>query len=335
MKTAALVLAVVCAAAGGCARPPASAQPLGGTTTEAEPGRHVDRRASPASVSEDAGANDEVATIAPVATASAQLVTAPPPVAAGVPFEYTPLETGDTVQATMELGVSLTMTGDGAFEDVAGATELNADSTTRAKIRVRKASATEIDELEVEFSEGRLRTVFAGTTEEQTLNGEAYVVSFAGGTPSAKDRKGQAATEEMLPGLGLLLVPLLELQARMPSATGKRTGPGFTDRIALTRFAGLLKPPDELRVGPLELRLASVSGAAPNESARFDLELPVTFATSDGSARFDLSGTGTLPPRKMRPIELSLSGPVDGALALPDANLRLRGRARLAIRYDF
>jgi hypothetical protein len=78
-----------------------------------------------------------------------------------------------------------------------------------------------------------------------------------------------------------------------------------------------------------------VGGAAPTETATFTLRLPISMAHDLGSGRVDLAGTCTLPARGLRPIDLSLSGPLTGSMNTPLAEARLTGQMRYRARYDF
>jgi hypothetical protein len=316
-----------------CARPP-SAIPLGGKEWVAAE-RHVDRRA-PSGESETETPRAAQKSGSSVATTTS--IAAPPvaPVASTVPLETTlglvPLVAGTTVTLRTKYTVRATLiTG---TEEGGGTQAVEADAAERIVVRVVRADADDVREVELEYVESKATFRLEGTPPEEDSNfGKRYAVVFDGGDGRVSKRSGSLEPGEdraVLFDLATVTGYWPLLKPHLP----RSLAPGFRSKLQSKDVARVFGSPEDVQFEGSELTLR---GRAVGEGAVavFDARLPARFEKDGIALRVDLAGTVNVRASDARPLEVSLRGELAAEQGALGSGASLSGTVAVELSHEY
>ncbi len=299
-----------CLGAVACSALP-SRTPLGGSYVEQASAAAPDRRAATPAQGGAAG-NEEKSAEAERATAKVSVTpvsaaAAPPPSIAKEPgietLHYQALKTGDQVKGEVSLSFDADLTGG----PPGMASKLSIDGRLRVEMKITRASAQSLDELELTVTTLSMHTEFAGRTHDSKQEPpDVYDVTLSGRSPSIRPRNGSKPDDGDRAVLLILVAPLAEFHSHWAASPTLELKPGWSSKVdvKVPAFAG--SGGDTVHVGPLQV---SYSGRdTKTDNVPFDLKLPIQYSADMGKLDFELAGKTTLNAASARPSSLELSG---------------------------
>lgn len=316
---------------------PASRTPLGGrydlppTTKSAD--RSAPKQAQLAPSTRPGNSEPESVPSAPQAKAApattTSIVTSP-----ARALLYRPLKVGDRIEGDVTLGFKADLSGSAPGLPAGG--NLSMDSKLRVALKIVKASALALEQVELTVTTVSIHTELAGRgSDAKSEPPETYEVTL-GPSPSIRGRAGaKPDSEERVLAL-VLVAPLADFHARWAAAPGLELEPGWSKRVPVTLPTFDDAHTDSVRVGPLAVRY---SGSSARDSASgsvpFDLTLPVQYAAELGKLELDLSGQATLGTANGRPTSVELSGPFSAEGGRSAGPLSFSGRVKFAAQLSY
>jgi hypothetical protein len=305
-----------------------SRAPLGGNyaLSASEPAR--DRQAQVS----DAGPSSEPSS--PRQPAPAANVALETPVAdAGLPvpdrdlLRYDPLKTGDQVKGELSVFFSAALEhgGQGVLP---GNGFVTLDTKFRIELKVVRASAQSLDELELKLTPLSLHTDFGGRSSDMPqVSVKTFDITLGGRSPNVRERAGAPLTAEERAMLMLFVTPLTDFHERWSHSPTLELKSGWSSKVPVTVPSFMSTSSDTMHIGPF---VARYSGRDPNsDQVPFQVTLPIEYGTDLGKLSFELSGTARLSADKARPVSIDLSGPVSGG-AGPHGEVSFHGTAKIA-----
>jgi hypothetical protein len=315
-----------------CARPP-SAIPLGGQEWVAAE-RHVDRRAP---TEQPEGETPRSSPIGSAVAATTSVVTDPVvPKGSTVALETTlglvPLAAGTTVTLRTKYTIRATLvTG---IEEGGGTQSVEADAAERIVVRVVRADAEDVHEVDVEYVESKASFRLEGTPSEEDSNfGNRYTVVFDGGEPRVSKRNGSLEPSEdraVLFDLATVTGYWPLLKPHLP----RSLAPGFRAKLQSKEVARVFGSPEDVQFEGSELALR---GRAVGEGAVavFDARLPARFEKDGIALRVDLAGTVNVRASDARPLEVSLRGALGAEQGALGSGASLSGTVAVELSHEY
>jgi len=312
-----------------CATTPSRA-PLGGTYAFVEPSASVAPKpaaTTPAvTANDDAGASEPAPRATPSASAAPSAVAATPPEDTST-LRYDPLRVGERVHDDVELALNAQV--EGVPSDFGGGA-VRIDAKLKIDVKISKASAQELEELEVTFTPLSVHSEFNGQgTDTPQEPPSVYDVIASGSSPKITPRSGKLEKEDRVSML-MFVAPLLEFHRRWAASPTLVPSAGYHASIPVSAPSYMLDANDTTKLGPLTVRY---DGPRAPERTPFALGLPLEVSSDFGKIGLDLQGKAELGPRA-RPVSLELSGPCTGSLG-PGTGLTLRGDSRIHAKLSY
>jgi len=268
----------------------------------------------------------------PVAPASATPpavdVHAVAPLAPADAIHFEPVQVGSLIKGEVTLSTSAEMRGGAA--GMPNNVKLTLDSRLRVEIKVLKASAQSLDEVEVALTTLSVHSEFGGAVSDGKQEPpQTYDITLSGPSPTIRASSGAKVSAEERLKIALFVIPLVEFYDHWARSPTLELKPGWTSKVPLP-FASLLfaTPNNEtMRVGPLTARFTSRTSAS--DDVPFELALPVEYGGNLGQVQFDLSGSAKLNAKSARPTAFDLSGPLNATGGPRGSSMNVSGTARL------
>ncbi|MEI9949156.1 MAG: hypothetical protein WDO74_09280 [Pseudomonadota bacterium] len=310
-----------------------SRAPLGGNYAlpESAPAgdRHAQAEASASARPDTAASEPVTAVAAPSATLAAVHADAVARVAPADALQFEPLQVGSQVKAEVTLSTSAEMRGGppGMLDNG----KLSLDVRLRVEIKVLKASAQSLDEIDLTLTTLSMHSEVGGQgADSKPQPPETYDITLSGPSPTIRARSGAKVDPMERVKIAVLLVPLAEFYAHWARSPTLELKPGWTSKVSLPFAATLFATASNeiMRVGPLSARFTS--RAAGSDELPFELGLPVEYSSDLGKIAFDLSGTAKLNAKSARPSAFDLSGPLSATGGPRGAQLSVAGTAKFS-----
>jgi hypothetical protein len=306
-----------------------SRSPLGGNYTIADPEPAHDHQARQKDVAKAPEPEPAPEVTAP---ALAQVATVPTLVDAGVAastadtLRYEPLKTGDQIKAEMSVFFKAELESGG--QSVLGSGFVGVDAKFKIDLKITRASAQTLDELEMTMTPISLKTEFGGhTSEPPQASAKTFDITLAGHSPNVRERGGDKLSAEERAILMVLVMPLSDFHERWTRSPTLELKAGWSAKAPVSVPSFMSASNDTMHLGPFTARYTgrdSVSDQVP-----FQIALPIQYGAELGKLDFDLTGTARLSAAKARPVSIDLSGPVSGGGG-PHGELNFHGSAKFA-----
>ncbi len=316
-----------------CALAPSRA-PLGGNYAQPTPEvAENPKQKPPDAPATPASDDDETAKTEPPASSASSaspITSASPPSAPSqdtATLRYDPLKAGERVHMAVQLSIDARV--DGMPADM-GAAAMKIDAKAKVDIKIEKASAQALEQLEVTFTPLSMHTEFNGQGSDSSQDPPSvYDVSASGSSPKIVPRSGKLEREDRLTLL-LFLAPLLEFHQHWGPAPTLTPTAGYHASIPLSAPAFMTEASDKTKLGPLVVRF---DGPRTSERTPFELALPLEVSTDFGKFSVALTGSAELGA-KARPISTELAGPCTGNVD-PNGAVSIRGDAKISAKLSY
>lgn len=320
-----------CLAIAACSVSP-SRTPLGGSYTSPTTAPEIDRQAHAKSAvpsHEDAGSAPEALPVAALVAPSPSLAGGHTPAKApdADTLRYEPLKTGDRIKANVSLSFSLDMQG--GPPGMGPNAKLSQDMSQRVELKIIKASAQSLDELEVTLALVSMHSEFAGHgTDQKDEPAKTFDVTLSGRSPSLRARDGSKVRSEERAIVTALIVPIVEFHAHWSRSASLELKPGYAVRVPISVASLFDTGNDKIQIGPFT---ASYAGRdAGSDQVPFAVTLPIKYHTDAGQLDFDLSGTAKVNASQGRPTGIDLSGAIDAHGGPSGQEISMRGTTKLS-----
>ncbi len=315
-----------------------SQTPLGGNYAipESKPAgdRHAPAEASASARPEAAAAPPIAAVAVASATPAAVDASAVARVASAATVQFEPLQVGSQIKAEVTLSTSAQMRG--GAPGVLDNGKLSLDVRLRIEIKVLKATAQSLDEIDLTLTTLSMHSEVGGQGADSKLEPpETYDIILSGPSPTIRAHSGAKLDPMERVKIAILLVPLAEFYAHWARSPTLELKPGWTSKVSLPFAATLFATASNeiMRVGPLSARLTSRAPAS--DELPFELALPVEYASDLGKIAFDLTGSAKLNAKSARPIAFDLSGPLSATGGPRGAQLSVAGTAKFSGTFSY
>jgi len=308
-----------------------SRTPLGGnyTIADREPARDQQARQRDAAKAPEIETETEPTTVA----SSAKLGEVPVLAEAGVTapsadiLRYEPLKTGDQIKGELSLSLKAEMDGGGPGV-LPGNGRVGIDAKFRVDLKITRASAQTLDELELTMTPISLKAEFGGhASEVPQVSAKTFDITLAGQSPNVRERGGDKLDAKERAVLMLLVTPLSDFHERWARSPTLELKAGWSSKAPVSVPSFLSASADTMHIGPFTARYTGRD--AGSEHVPFQVALPIQYRTDSGKLDFDLTGIARLSAAKARPVSIDLSGPVSGGGG-PRGEPSLRGSAKFA-----
>jgi hypothetical protein len=307
-----------------------SRAPLGGNYAVADPEPSRDHRAHQQDMAKVPEPEPDpqltAATLAKVATAPALAdvsVAAP----STDTLRYEPLKTGDQIKGEMTVAFKAQMESGGRGV-LPGNGFAGVDAKFKIDLKITRASAQTLDELEMTMTPISLKTEFGGHTSElPQASAKTFDITLAGQSPNVRERGGDKLTAEERAILMVIVTPLTDFHERWTRSPTLELKPGWSAKAPVSVPSFMSASSDTMHIGPFAARYTGRDGAS--DQVPFQIALPIQYGTELGKLDFDLTGIARLSAAKARPMSIDLSGPVSGGGG-PHGELNFHGSAKFA-----
>ncbi|MEI9941828.1 MAG: hypothetical protein WDO69_31830 [Pseudomonadota bacterium] len=311
----------------------ASRAPLGGNYAEPEsapPGnRHA--QAEAAALAQPDAAASEPATPAQIpSTARAAVETgAIARITPADAIHFEPLQVGSQIKAEVTLSTTAEMRGGppGMLDNG----KLSLEGRLRVEIKVLKASAQSLDEVDLTLTTLAMHSEFGGQrTDSKQEPPETYDITLSGPSPAIRAYNGSKVDPVERLKIAILVIPLTEFYAHWARSPTLELKPGWTSKVSMPFAATLFATAkgEFIRIGPLSTRFTS--RALASDDVPFELALPLEYGSDLGKIEFDLSGSAKLNAKNGRPSAFDLSGPLSATRGPRGSQMNVTGTARFA-----
>lgn len=244
-------------------------------------------------------------------------------------IHFEPLQVGSLIKSEVTLSASAEMRGGaGSMTDRA---TLALDSRLRAEIKVMRATAQSLDEIQLTLTTLSVHSEFNGQSSDSKQEPpETYEITLSGSSPTMRATSGVMIDPERSLKLALFVVPLAEFYAHWARSPTLELKPGWSSRVSLPFAATLFATGrnEAMHVGPLD---AHFSSRAPgSDELPFELSLPVQYVTPLGKLDVELRGSAKLNAKSARPSGFDLSGPLSATGGPRGVQMNLTGKAKLS-----
>jgi hypothetical protein len=304
-----------------------SRAPLGGNYSVPDPEAARDRQAR-----HDESAKPAQPEPAPETPTAAKTLAVPAAGDAGLPsasdtLRYEPLKTGDQIKGEVSVSFKASMES-GGQKVLPGNGLIGLDTKFRVELKIVRASAQTLDELELTLIPVSLTTEFGGrTTDAPQDAAKTFDITLGGQSPSVHEHGGDKLNAEERAVLMVLVTPLADFHERWARSPTLQLKSGFSAKVPVSVPAFLSSSTDTMHIGPFSARYTGRDAAS--DQVPFQVSLPIQYGTDLGKLDFDLTGVARLSASKARPVSIDLSGPVSGGGG-PHGELNFHGSAKFA-----
>jgi hypothetical protein len=312
-----------------CGSAPSRA-PLGGNYAVADPESPRDRQAHEEDAAKPPPSQPKPVPEAPPAAkalAEQSLADAGAAAANADSLRYEPLKSGDQIKGELSVSLKAGMDTRG-MQVLPGNGLIEIDAKFRVELKVVRASAQTLDELEMTLTPISLKTEFGGnSTEVPQTEAKTFDITLSGHSPSVRERGGDKLTAEERAVLIVLVTPLSGFHEHWALSPTLELRSGWSAKVPVSVPAFMSASSDTMHIGPFTARYTGRGTAS--DQVPFQVTLPIQYGTAIGKLDFDLAGVAQLSSSKARPVSIDLSGPVSGSGG-PHGELSFHGSAKFA-----
>ena len=307
-----------------------SRAPLGGNYAVVDPESPRDRQAHKEDAEKPLPPEPEPAPEAPAAVKALAVQSVADAGAAAANHDslhYEPLKDGDQIKAELSVSLKAGMDTRG-MAVLPGNGFVGIDAKFHVDLKVVRASAQTLDELELTLTPISLRTEFGGhATEVSQTEAKTFDISLGGHSPSVRERGGDKLSAEERAVVMALVAPLSDFHEHWARSPTLELKSGWSVKVPMSVPAFMSASTDTMHIGPFTARYTGRSTAG--AQVPFQITLPIQYGTDLGKLELDLTGVAQLSSSKARPVSIDLSGPVSGSGG-PHGEVGFHGSAKLA-----
>jgi hypothetical protein len=247
-------------------------------------------------------------------------------------LRYDPLKTGDQIKGELSISFNAELPSGGPSA-LPGNGRVGIDAKFQIDLKVTRASAQTLDELELTMTAASLKTEFGGhTTEMPQSSASTFDITLTGNSPSVRARGGNRLDTEERAVLMLIVTPLADFHERWARSPTLELKAGWSAKAPVSVPSFMSASTDTMHVGPFAARYTGRDGAS--DQVPFQIALPIQYGTDLGKLDFDLTGVARLSTAKARPVSIDLSGPVSGGGG-PHGEVSFHGSAKFAATLNY